>query len=172
MKLMRQTILTSVLALALGVGAAAHAQIANGTYVFTETDGSSNLTGSWVQISNDQLVAWDIMDPADNDFWKTDNSNISNPDIYEAGVYGPNEWAWNIQANNPDNSGDPLVEIGDVNGAGEIYLNISYTDHIDPSGVWADPVPDGSWSVALLGGTLLGLGIGQLIFRRPVGRRI
>jgi hypothetical protein len=139
--------------------------IANGTYVFTETDGLNyGCTGSTVTFFNDVLTSWDIVLNApgapyyDKDTYTPLNSFIP-MDIYQGLVYGPDDFGYNIRANNYDSSGDPLAEIGWSGGAGYIYDNPSWSlGPLDPSGTWtAVPAPDGGLTAGLLGSALIGL---------------
>lgn len=135
-------------------------EIADGTYVFTETDGNNYCTGSTVTFANDQLTSWDIVDTLNSDTYLPRNSTY-NYGAYEAGVYATDEFGYNIRAIVHASYGDPLVEIGWNSGVGYIYDNPEYGVPLDPMGTWTPlsvGVPDLSGTFQLLGGALLVLG--------------
>lgn len=156
--------------------------VANGTYVFTDTDGTAPyLTGSTVTFLNDVLVSWNITDTPDNDIYTPINSFIPSAadaasyDAYEAGVYGVNDWAFDIIGNPYDSNYDPRTEIGNAGSSGFIYLQPSYTVSIDPTGTWTpadSPVPDAASSFEMLICSFGALSAGKaLISRRKTPRR-
>jgi len=151
------------------MSASATLSVADGTYVFTETDGNNYCTGSTVAFLNDTLVAWNIIDTKTESNPYTDaNSTYTGTPYYENLVYGVNEWSYNIEALNHDSSGNPHVEIGDSGGTGAIYDNPSYSDPLDPSGTWtleavSEPAPVPEPTTLVAGALmLLPFGIGAI----------
>ena len=192
MKLMKLSMLASTAALFVGIGTVARAQVANGTYVFNETDGNSYAQGSTVTFLNDQLTSWDLVildtdiggsDTGDilYDTYTPSDSTYTGTGLYEAEVYGPNEWGYNIQSVSPDSSGDPLAEIGNSGGTGYIYDNPEYNAPLDPTGTWVlesptenggSDAPDAFGTFQLLAGALTALGACKSLLRGPAtGRR-
>ena len=182
MKPSKLILVAAVAAFVFGTGTVARAiiitypwntsgSVADGTYVFTATDGHTFTDGSTVTFSGKKLIDWDILDTIDNYEFKTSNSQID-PNAYQSGVYGVNQWSFNIISLTPDAYGDPRVGIGNTgntSGAGSIYVQPSYTATLpDPTGNWTliaantAQVPDASGTFGLLAGALIALGACKL----------
>jgi hypothetical protein len=135
--------------------------IANGTYVFTETDGLDyGCTGSTVTFNNDAPTSWDIIinSPGapnyDQDTYTPLNSVISAGKW--GGVLAPDEFVYYLQADIFDPNGNPSASITWNVYGNHIYDNPSWSlGPLDPTGTWT--LPDGGMTASLLGGALIGL---------------
>ena len=171
MKILKPLLILIMAIVALCAAPFAHANpfVADGTYMFTATDGNTALDGSTVTFSGDTIVNWDLLDAlAPHNGVPTDIPlTPSNSSVVSQGAIGANEWYFTIDGNHIATQPFDSFE-GDNNvitsGAGHLFDGFG-----DPTGRWT-PVsaPDSGSTVGLLGlafGAVVGM---RWSVRRPV----
>lgn len=167
-------IAVAVVAIALGTSRVAMAWtlVADGTYVFTATDGDTALNGSSVTFLSDVIVDWNLVDPFATPPPPTEIPlTPSNSFIAGFGVFGPDQWYFIIDGNNIGTNyydefkgQNNLFGPGVGGGFGSLYDGFG-----DPDGNWslqAPAVPEAADTLPLFAGALVALGTCRYFLRR------
>jgi hypothetical protein len=184
MKLFKLSLAAAVAALVVGTVPVARATVIplvpDGTYYFYATDGDTALDGSNITFANDVPVSWYLLDKLENGSSVPPSTNPLTPANSQldpsdpfAGVYGPNEWAFNFISNTLAVNFYDFYEAGNnLAGPGVGQL---YDGYGDPIGTWGPArasVPDASGTFQLFAGALTALGTCKAFLRgRAASRR-
>jgi len=194
--LLRLGLAALVALLVVGSGTLARAgfvianDVADGTYVFTASDGHTQLDGSWVKFRGDSITDWKLVDTtvAAETYWPLGyypffppltpwNSSIINALVYPNGT-GPN--AFSFQIGSPGGVGSANDSIFWFGGQNNLNgFSALYDGHgngapvVDPEGKWtaAGTVPDASDTWTLLVGALISVGTCRYLVRVRVAAR-